>query len=351
MMTLYKRDTTGEIRQWSMELDGDRYRSISGRRGGKLTTSGWTKAWPKNVGRSNETSPEQQAKLEVNAEYRKKLDQGYFYDIGNIDKVHFTKPMLAKTWDGSITQGYAQPKLDGIRCIARADGLWTRTGKPIRSLTHIRSRLTRLFEDKPHLILDGELYNHELKDDFNQITSLVRKDKATAEAEALVQYHVYDLVDTSLNFEDRLQLLRGIQGVHQVSTHYFTGIDTLDALYAEWLDEGYEGQMIRADRPYEPGKRSKTLLKRKEFLSDEFSVVAVEEGVGNWSGFAKRFRVSLPDGRVFGAGVRGTQPAMKALLEGPLPVWATVRYFTPTPDGIPRFPVVVDWGFDQKRSD
>jgi hypothetical protein len=26
------------------------------------------------------------------------------------------------------------------------------------------------------------------------------------------------------------------------------------------------------------------------------------------------------------------------------PDWVTLRYFTPTPDGIPRFPVVIDWG-------
>jgi hypothetical protein len=58
----------------------------------------------------------------------------------------------------------------------------------------------------------------------------------------------------------------------------------------------------------------------------------------------------LPNGTQFGAGVRGTQEVMKALFESnDQPNWATLRYFTPTPDGIPRFPVVIDWGLGERE--
>ena len=120
--------------------------------------------------------------------------------------------------------------------------------------------------------------------------------------------------------------------------------EELDACYSSYTEDGYEGQMVRNDAPYEC-KRSKNLLKRKEFITEEFKVIEVIEGQGAWSGYAKRFILALPDGTEFGSGVRGTQAQLKALLEtNEKPNWATCRFFELTPDGIPRFPVVVDYG-------
>jgi DNA ligase-1 len=113
----------------------------------------------------------------------------------------------------------------------------------------------------------------------------------------------------------------------------------LNHAYEYYLAHDYEGQMVRLNGKYEH-KRSKLLLKRKEFQDGEFPVLAIEEGNGNWAGYAKKAVLSLPDGRSFGAGLRGTQAEMKALLGAPRPATATVRYFALTPDGIPRFPVV-----------
>ena len=145
---LYKRGTKGEVRVWYMELckrfDGEGFhRVVSGIDGGKLTFSAWTYCTPKNVGRSNETTSLEQAQIEVSNAWTIKSERGYFADIEEIDNVPFTKPMLAVDIEkrkGKFTfndRVYAQPKLDGVRCIARADGLWTRTGKPITAVPHI----------------------------------------------------------------------------------------------------------------------------------------------------------------------------------------------------------------------
>ena len=264
---------------------------------------------------------------------------------------------------------FSQPKLDGIRCIARRDGLWSRSGKEIIAVPHIIEELKVFFESYPDAILDGELYNHNLRDDFNKITSLVRKTKPTAEdieeAKILVEYHVYDMIEVpeevidlygdSVFFYDRWQWFHD-QGyndsVKVVETRVVHDIETMDNVYGQYLEAGYEGQMIRKNTEYEKNKRSKSLIKRKEFLTDEFTVVAVEEGKGNWAGHIKRFILQLPEGTQFGAGVRGTQDTMRNMFEvNQTPLWATLRYFTPTPDGIPRFPVVIDWGFEKERED
>lgn len=361
---LFKRDSKGKIRVWNYETGYDEngrwgWRTISGLQDGKKVTSEWTMVEEKNVGRSNATTLEMQAGAEAHAEYTKKLDSGYFRRLEDVDTFTKFKPMLAENFDDFDGEFpvYSQPKLDGIRCIARKDGLWTREGKPIVSVPHIVSHLKAHFDKYPNHVIDGELYNHALKDDFNTIASMVRKEKLTQEdlekTEALVEYHVYDcyIPDTpDLAFRKRELLRWGVHGgpVHIVSTMRVETRASLDALYEGYLEHGYEGQMVRKDTKYE-NKRTKNLMKRKEFLSAEFPVKELVEGLGNWSGKVKRFTLTLEDGREFGAGVRGKQEVLAKLLKGPKPDWATVRYFTPTPDGIPRFPVVTDWGYGKRE--
>jgi ATP-dependent DNA ligase len=107
--------------------------------------------------------------------------------------------------------------------------------------------------------------------------------------------------------------------------------------------------MVRIDRPYE-NKRTKNLLKRKEFLTDEFEVVEVLEGQGNWQGCVKHFVLRLNSEKTFQAGVRGDMDTLRAMWKNQeKPDWVTLRYFTPTPDGVPRFPVVIDWGFGKRE--
>jgi DNA ligase-1 len=214
-------------------------------------------------------------------------------------------------------------------------------------------------EQNPHFILDGELYNHELKADFNKITSLVRKLKSTSEdieeAKSLVQYHVYDMYDSivpNMKFTNRIKQAYWANNeyVKIVPTEYCENQAQLDEMYSGYMQAGYEGQMVRNDTPYE-SKRSKNLLKRKEFITEEFTVIQMLEGQGNWAGHAKRFILRDKDGKEFGSGIRGQQAQLSKLWESKnAPNWATCRYFELTPDGVPRFPVIVDYGYGE-RSD
>tara|TARA_R110000868_G_scaffold170370_5_gene405635 strand:- start:2350 stop:3495 length:1146 start_codon:yes stop_codon:yes gene_type:complete len=372
---LYKLDTKSKIRVWRSEIgtDGTRwgYRSIAGLQDGKHVVSEWLIVEQKNVGRSNETSLEEQAKLEASAEFKKKQDTGYFSNVNLIHTFDKFKPMLAEKYEEvpiNWSKGYvySQPKLDGIRCIARNDGLWTRSGKELVAVPHIWESLKSFFVNHPNVILDGELYNHDLKDDFNTIVSLVRKtkpkDEDLAKSKELVQYHVYDLFHTThedMPFRSR-EILRWEARTHYeahmmhdiqiVPTMHVTNPTSVDLLYEGYLEHGYEGQMIRTDSVYE-NKRTKNLLKRKEFLTDEFEVVELLEGLGNWQGCVKHLVLKLNDTTTFQAGIRGDLQTLGNMWKNQdKPDWVTLRYFTPTPDGVPRFPVVIDWG-KKKRTD
>ena len=108
------------------------------------------------------------------------------------------KPMLAyPVSDKPIDYSkpiFIQPKLDGVRCLIQYDSdpthefhncsrveAYSRTGKLWKNIDHILEELVPFFRKYPDVILDGELYNHDLKDDFEKIISLVRKTKPTDE--------------------------------------------------------------------------------------------------------------------------------------------------------------------------
>ena len=320
-------------------------------------TSEWTIS--KNVGKVNATTALTQAQAEAKALWDKKAEKEYFTDVNKIDSYEKFKPMLAQDYTKRPqSSGYSQPKLDGIRCIVDKNGMWTRAGKPINSCPHIFESLKAFMERNPNMVIDGELYNHELKADFNKITSLVRKVKCRpneiAESKELVQYHVYDCYDhnnTEMPFTNRAQILKTLADdyIKPVRTDICETQEELDVCYSDYMENGYEGQMVRNNTPYE-NKRSKNLLKRKEFKSEEYKVVEMLEGSGNWAGYANRFMLELPDGRKFGSGIRGQQAQLKALWESKdAPDWATCRFFDYTPDGVPRFPVIVDYGHGKRE--
>jgi len=361
---LFKRDVTGRIRTWTIQVgynseDVAGIRAISGLVDGKKVTSEWNLTEAKNVGRSNATTAKTQAEFEAQAEWTKKADKDFFADINKIDTFTAFKPMLAHDFTKTpVTSGICQPKLDGIRCIASNKGLFSRQFKEIVAVPHIAEALAEFVKKHPTVTLDGELYNHELKDDFQKITSLVRKtvnlgESELAESAELVQYHVYDMFDSAnpgMTFMERYNWLQGNlktadtgPSIVKVVTHIAETPEDIDDLYGSYTEAGYEGQMIRQNTPYE-GKRTKNLLKRKEFITEEYEVVEVLEGSGNWSGYAKRLTLKMSDGRTFSSGIRGSQAQLKALLEDPNINWATCRYFELSNDGVPRFPVTIDYG-------
>lgn len=353
---IYKRTSTGAIQQWQLEVEGNKYRTISGQIEGKKVTSAWHECFAKNVGKVNATTDEEQCLAEARSLYTDKMNTGYFVNIDDIDvPIHF-KPMLAKEFVAEKIKYpvYSQPKLDGVRCIATSSGLYSRNGKPLVSTPHIFEALEPFFKDNPSIILDGELYNHDLHDDFNQIISLVRQSKPTLEdlekSKNIVQYWIYDCYDsnnTNLLFSDRFAFLE--KNIMQqtccklVTTKKNVDKENLDVHNVYCMSYDFEGQIVRFDTPYE-NKRSKNLLKRKDFMTKEFKIKRIEEGIGNRAGMAGRVVVELEDKSECGAGIRGTHEYCKQLLKDAdryVGGDATIRFFNRTPDGQLRFPVCI----------
>lgn len=366
---LYKRTKGGKVQQWCMELEGSKYRSISGQTDGEQVTSNWTQAKGKNKGRANETSAEDQAVAEVKSHYAKKIKDGYSETVEMAEDDERFGAMLAHEYKkhkdkilkrfGLGEAVYSQPKIDGVRCIARRDGLWSRRGTQIISCPHIEAALKPFFEEFPDAILDGELYNHELRHDFDRLITILRKtagltDDDLVTSARMAQYHIYDAAGiwgdadvTAMTFPERSA--RVFDVVAYLEQPFILALPTvacidegkIDFLYELYLNEGYEGQMIRVAVPYRVGVRTHDLLKRKECEDAEYEVVDIVEGEGNRAGVAGFAVLKLADGRKFNSNLKGGMEHYRMLLQNKhhfIGGQATVTYTNLTPKGVPRFP-------------
>ena len=233
------------------------------------------------------------------------------------------KPMLAYKVDKKPVDWsekvYIQPKLDGIRCVIYVDDkenirCFSRTGKEFHNLEHIKLSLGKFFFDYANVdvTLDGELYNHKLKDDFEKIVSLVRKQKPTPEdrinAQHLIQFHCYDYIETVMNqpYSYRMhQLIDVNQGtlysacVKYVETNLVNSKEAAQLRHQYNLNNGYEGSILRLDKPYQQ-KRSYNLQKFKDFSDTEATIIGYEEGKGKREGTLGKFLMQDDDGNKFG---------------------------------------------------
>jgi len=221
------------------------------------------------------------------------------------------KPMLAhKVGKKDIDfydKVFLQPKLDGVRCIFTKDGAFSRTGKQFKNVAHLESDLADFFEDHPFTVLDGELYNHKLKHDFEKIISLVRKTKPTEDdrldAQHLVQYHVYDTVASFVNYEARYDWLVSNLPIARSMTLIINPIvismTQAKEMHKMYLEQGYEGSMLRTNGFYEQ-KRSYNLQKFKDFQDTEATIIDYVTGKGKRTGTLGKFIMRDDEGIEFG---------------------------------------------------
>ena len=357
---LFKQATNGKPLEWSIEVKDNCYRTISGYTDGVKTSTEFTCCKPKNQGKKNATTAEQQAQLEADAMYRKRMELGWVESITDIGKPLFFSPMLAHKFEDykdKIQYPIAsQKKLDGVRSIIRKDGMWSRNGKKIVSAPHIFEALKPLFEADPNLILDGELFALKESCDFNKIISCVKKTKPKPEdlieSKKYIQYWIYDCPSFNGTFSKRAVFLKTLdlpKCCVLVSTELARIETEVMELYKQYINDGFEGQILRVlDSPYQ-SKRSSNLLKHKNFFDMEFEIKGVKEGIGNLSNKVGTLQFEI-DGKPFNSAVNGTYEYLEELWQHKdelIGQTATIKYFELTSDGIPRLPKVIQIGREQ----
>lgn len=357
---IYKRRQDHKIQKTWFELGGEgRYRSHTmqmtedGLKDIETSqvTSDWTQAEPKNIGKANETTEDLQALAEVSSKLQKMLESGYVRHVDEVDNPPVKiMAMLAKKYDEKrvgqrIEQDglvLVQPKLDGVRCIAMAGGLFKRSGKRIMGMSHIEEQLAPLFKSKPELILDGELYNHEFKDNFNKIVGTVQRAKnIDLESAMQIEYHIYDVISDE-PFAERFKYETADSASHIkiVNTESVYSVEEIVDAHKYWSDKGYEGLMVRYNTGYQINKRTWDLQKLKSWQDEEYEIKDILEGSGKNAGLASTVVIEVD-----GVDVR---PTLMGTIDFRIDVFneveeyiggtTTVEHFGKTPDGSLRFP-------------
>lgn len=283
-ITLFGLNKNSGLKVWSIWTEDGNLYIEHGQLNGKLQLK--SEVVPgKNIGRSNETTPKQQAEFEAKSRMKKQIDKGYRENPDELKDLDLL-PMLANDY---LKQGhrikypcYASAKLDGVRCLAiyTEDGIVLKSrGGKLYDVKHILSQLSTVMKQGD--VWDGELYIHGKY--LEEIVSAVKKPNAMTND---ISFRIFDLVSDEV-FEDRITHLKYIEDILYENKIY--SVDVLPYEYVKseaemkgwhkmYVAQGYEGIMLRNEQGlYESGKRSADLQKYKEFLDEEFEITAVLE--------------------------------------------------------------------------
>lgn len=352
--TLFKLTSTGKLQEWTIEVNGNAITTRFGQTGGTIQLSEPTICDGKNIGRSNETTPEEQALLEAQSQWEKKQKAGNYTP----DRVAALAGQSSELVEGGILPMLAhsykdhghklrypvgvQPKLDGFRCTAIVDAagnvtLWSRTRKQVLTMPHVEAAIRQL--GLTDINLDGELYNHTYHNNFDGLSKLIKN------GDPRVEYHLYDMPVPGTFAERNKQL-----GLHVPEQHPLVLVETIEAddedelmiAFEHFLKLGYEGAIARNLDGLYVNKRSYDLQKIKEFDDAEFTCVAIEEGRGKLAGHAI-FVCLAENGVRFNAKMKGDLDKLREYYEHPemaLGKQITVKYQGLTnKNNVPRFPV------------
>ena len=267
-------------------------------------------------------------------------------------KVMLAKPLASKiAWPNTH---FVQPKLDGVRCYINKTGAYSRNHKQFHNAKHITTELTQFFTDNPNVTLDGELYNHNYRDNFNKIISLVRKQKPTQadrfESASQLQFHCYDMFDPSLpelQFVNRTLNITsfkskyGWRAIQEVNTKVVFSDKEVQSFHTINKNNGYEGSILRTNAPYDQ-RRSNNLQKVKDWSDTEITITGFVEGKGKFKSGLGKFLGVDSDNRVVEVPWPTLTIPQRQLIwsarESYIGQPLTFEFFERTPSGAYRFP-------------
>lgn len=281
------------------------------------------------------------------------------------------KPMLAHVYEPHRVSFpcFVQPKLNGIRALYQNGSFQSRDEIPFSSglLDHLATPLKELFG--PDIVLDGELYVHgwPLQRILSAVTPLRGE---PTEDTPKVEYHVFDVVDYEKSFDERHcvvdSLLDRDSLIKIVATSFLGTQGTVDKYYATWVEVGYEGIIYRLGQcpytwPHRPtdgriwynsqkpslkqlaDKHNRTwhMLKRKDWHDDEFEVVDLTEGFGQFRGMLGAAICRCRNSRTFNVGSGFSEQQRALYWSNPSLIVGKqlrVKYLVLSNDGIPLNP-------------
>ncbi|HEX3139387.1 MAG TPA: DNA ligase [Rhizobacter sp.] len=227
---------------------------------------------------------------------------------------------------------WVSEKYDGVRAYWDGQQLWTRHGHRI----HAPAWFTAGWPAQP---LDGELWAG--RGQFTLASSATARDAPDEAAWRQMRYMVFDLPAHPGSFDERLPALADTFAAHTppclqiVAQRKLNDEAALQALLRQTVRAGGEGLVLHRGASLYRGERSDDLLKLKEQLDAEATVIGHIAGKGKYQGLLGALLVQTPEGTTFrlGSGLRDAD----RLAAPPVGSQVTYRYLGLHPNGAPRF--------------
>jgi DNA ligase-1 len=329
---IYAKASNGKIKMWSARVEDNKLFTTHGYEDGKKVTDEEI-IQPKNIGRANETTPFDQACSEAQSKYNKKIDKGYMTDITKVSYTEVFLPMLANKYsDKKHTVKfpcYVSPKLDGVRLVTKLNEekkpvYLSRSAKEYTALSHLNKSVNAILTKLS--VCDGEAFNPDFS--LQEISSAVKKEREESKE---LEYWLFDIIDTKSPFSERYEKItkffdkfsdstnrfgfRVFGQIVEVPNYLVNNEEELEAYHKSFVELGFEGTMVRAiDGLYVLVHRSDSLLKRKDFLEEEFIITGGHEGTGNDIGTVI-FECRTKDGKIFSVRPKGSRKLRRQWLQ------------------------------------
>jgi len=277
--TLYKRSKAGKLQLFDIQVTSNTYTVTWGYVDGK-EQSKTTTALPKNIGRSNATTDEEQALLEAKALHAKKIKLGYTTSQDTTSTRH--QAMKISKWPPKKMPDYplyVQIKYNGLNATYKRTNntlqLLSRTGEEYPILPENKQEVLDLMDKLQCNELVGELWADSLS--LQEIVSYVKKPK---EFSNIIRFMLFDIGDLPImNFQNRWKYLT--DNVIFAYTHIlpaYTKIVNNETELAEFyystIRDDYEGIVIKhPEAEYRHGVRSNQMWKLKPVQSTEVKIL------------------------------------------------------------------------------
>lgn len=353
---LVKYSVAGKILFWEIEVIDNVIITTSYLQGGKKKVIETIVREGKNIGKRNETTPEEQAVLMAQSKIDSKIKKDTYeiynnkapkqkrkvYDPLKSTVMLFKRSNLREKW---VTEGcFQQPKIDGLRCVAYYSNGWnliSRNRNKYPFLTHIKKDLNNLDRS---LIYDGELCHRLGFQKLVNIVSANRKEPAEPHLEKEVYYTIFDIIDYDLPQDVRIEILNNFKSVAKyidvITSIEVDNWDSIRDVHASFVRRGLEGSIIRHKKKFYESKRSSYCMKYKDFDTTDYRIVDYTEGTGSHEGLII-WICETPSGATFQCVPAATWDVRSSLLaeaDSHIGKFLTVQHQGLSEDGIPRFP-------------
>lgn len=307
LTVLYKQTKQGKAQQWQIEVQGDSFICTYGQLGGAMQTQ-TTKCSPKNVGRANSTTAEQQAILEAQSKFAKKVKSGYSQELTSTPTVQL--PQKVKTYQDNkhlvSYPCYATPKYNGLNGTYwllpdKTLKLTSRGGDELPPIPHLEPTILKMMEHFKTTCINGELYISG--ESLQNITSAVKKPKELSKSLVFIPF---ELPLVSAPYKDKVSLL-----IKYIPIVYITREEMLEEFFTVTVEAGYEGIVIyNTDSIYQFNQRSSTVLKYKPVADAEYKILSY---TADRNGHPV-FTCETHDGKQFKVKPKGTDEERKQII-------------------------------------